>query len=189
LQSADNKLSQDLSPDSKYLIYATATNTALWVLPMNGDRKPFRYLESKGFVMQARFSPDGHWVVYTSNESGTYEVYVRPFPADANGGGRWPISNEGGYQPRWRRDGKEILYFTAENRLMSVDVATTPTFKPGIPKPLFVAPIRGGAGGTTPVAFWDISPDGQRFLINSTNEDRLSPPITVLLNWTAAFRK
>ena len=157
---------------------------------MNGDhRKPFPYLESKANVSQARFSPDGHWIVYTSNESGTNEVYVRPFPADANGGGKWLISSGAGYQPRWRHDGKEILYFTAENRLMSVDVATTPTLKPGIPKPLFVAPIRGGADTTTPLARWDISPDGQRFLINTTNEDSGSPPITVLLNWTAAFRK
>ena len=72
---------------------------------------------------------------------------------------------------------------------MSVDVVTTPTFKPGIPKPLFVAPIRGGADTTTPVSRWDISPDGQRFLINAINEDRLSQPITVVLNWTAAIRK
>ena len=72
---------------------------------------------------------------------------------------------------------------------MSVDVATTPTFKPGLTKPLFVALIRGGANTTTPMARWDISSDGQRFLINTTKEDRLAPPITVLLNWTAAFRR
>jgi hypothetical protein len=93
------------------------------------------------------------------------------------------------YQPRWRPEGKEILYFTAENRLMSVDVATAPTLKPGVPKPLFVAPIRGGAEITAALARWDVSPDGLRFLINTNNEDSGSPPITVLLNWTAAFRK
>jgi Tol biopolymer transport system component len=189
LQSSDNKVPQDWSPANNYLMYGTAAATALWVLPMNGNPKPLSYLKGKANVGQSRFSPDGHWVVYTSNESGTTEVYVRPFPVDANGGGNWLVSNGGGYQPRWRRDGKEILYFTAENRLMSVDVATTPTFKPGTPKPLFVAPIRGGADTTTPVARWDISPDGQRFLINATNEDRLSQPITVVLNWTAAIRK
>jgi Tol biopolymer transport system component len=69
---------------------------------MNGDRKPFPYLQSKTNVMQARFSPDGHWIVYTSNESGAWEVYVRPFPTDANGGGKWLISSGGGYQARWR---------------------------------------------------------------------------------------
>jgi serine/threonine protein kinase/Tol biopolymer transport system component len=189
LHSPENKSSQDWSTDGKYLMYSTAAATALWVLPMNGDGKPFPYLQSKANVGQARFSPDGRWVVYTSNESFTQEVYVRPFPADANGGGRWLVSSGGGYQPRWRRDGKEILYFNDENRLMSVDFATTPTFKPGLPKPLFVAPIRGGAEATTSIARWDIAPDGQRFLINTTNEDRLSQPITVLLNWTSAFRK
>ncbi len=127
-------------------------------------------------------------MVYTSNESGTREVYVQPFPVST--GGKWPVSNGGGGQPRWSRDGKELFYFARDNALMAVSVTTTGgTFQPGVPKALFRAPILGGTGGGAGVAWrWDISPDGKRFLINTALEEAASSPVTVVLNWQTAMK-
>jgi eukaryotic-like serine/threonine-protein kinase len=155
---------------------------------VEGDRKPFPYLMTPYDELQAKFSPDGHWVVYTSNETGTREVYVQPFPMST--GGKWPISNGGGGQPRWSRDGKELFYFTPDSTLMAVSVgASGATFQPGVPKPLFHAAVLGGNGGGTGQAWrWDISPDGQRFLINTALEETTASPVTIVLNWQSALK-
>ena len=118
-----------------------------------------------------------------SDESGGSEVYVASFPAPSL---RVPISNGGGYQPRWRRDGKELLYFTGDAKLMSVDVTLGGTFKAGIPKVLFQAPIYGG--GASQQHRWDMTPDGERFLINTLGGD-VSAPLTLVENWEALLHK
>ena len=105
-------------------------------------------------------SPDGRFVAYVSNESGTFEVYVRSFRA--NTGGKWRVTQTGGYQPRWGRDGKELFFFTADGRLMS-------------------AIFGGGAALTN--HYWDVSADGQRFLINTASPSTASSMLTVVLNW------
>jgi Tol biopolymer transport system component len=160
----------------------------LWVLPMMGDRKPFPYLVTPFNKTQAQFSPDGHWVVYTSNESGTVEAYVQPFPISS--GGKWPVSNGGGSQPRWSHDGKELFYFAPNETLMAVDfTASGGNVQLGIPKALFRAPVLGGNGGAPTTAWrWDVSKDGQRFLINTALEEEASSTITVLLNWQSTVR-
>jgi Tol biopolymer transport system component len=137
---------------------------------------------------QAQFSPDGHWVVYTSNESGVREVYVQPFPVPS--GGKWVVSNGGGSQPRWSRDGKELFYFAPDSMLMEASVTTTGgTFQPGVPRPLFRAAILGGTGSAPNTAWrWDISPDGKRFLMDTSLEEATSAPVTVLLNWQSAIK-
>jgi len=185
------KTPNDWSRDGRFILFMQRgknTGSDLWVLPMEGDRKPAPYLATPFNETQGQFSPDGHWVVYTSNESGTREIYVQPFPVSA--GGKWTVSSGGGSQPRWSRDGKELFYFTPDSTLMSMSVSTKGgTFQPGIPKSLFRAPVLGGTGGGTGIAWrWDISPDGQRFLINTALEDAAAAPITVLLNWQSAVR-
>ena len=127
-------------------------------------------------------------MVYTSNESGTKEVYVQPFPMST--GGKWAVSNGGGSQPRWSRDGKELFYFTPDSTLMAVSVDTKGgTFQPGVPKALFRAPVLGGTGGGAGSSWrWDISPDGKRFLINTALEDSAALPVTVVLNWQSALK-
>jgi Tol biopolymer transport system component len=185
------KSSMDWSADGRFLMFTQLgkeRKTDLWVVPMKGDRKPIPYLVTPFAKTQAQFSPDGHWVAYTSNESGTREVYVQPFPMPA--GGKWAVSNGGGSQPRWSHDGKELFYFTPGEMLMAVDVKTAgETIQLGIPKPLFHASVLGGTGGAaTNVWRWDISRDGQRFLINTALEDTASSPVTVLLNWQSAIR-
>jgi len=185
------KTPMDWSADGRYLLYIQRSKDRkndLWVLPMIGDRKPFPYLVTAFSKSQAQFSPDGHWVVYTSGESGTREVYVQPFPMSS--GGKWPVSNGGGSQPRWSHNGKELFYFTPNETLMAVDVNTSGgTVQLGIPKALFRASILGGTGGAPTVAWrWDISKDGQKFLINGALEEAGAAPVTVLLNWQSAMK-
>ena len=128
-------------------------------------------------------------MVYTSNESGTREVYVQPFPVSS--GGKWPVSNGGGSQPRWSNDGKELFYFTPNEYSHGGGAfhTTGGTFQPGIPKALFRAPVLGGSGGAPTTAWrWDISLDGKRFLINTTLDEGSATPVTVLLNWQSAIK-
>jgi serine/threonine protein kinase len=190
--SDSSKTPQDWSRDGRYVMFLQRGKNSggdLWVIPLMGERKPIPYLVTPFSETQGQFSPDGHWVVYSSNESGAKEVYVQPFPTST--GGKWPISSGGGSQPRWRRDGKELFYFTPDQTLMAVDVNTSGgTFQPGIPKPLFRAPVLGGSGGAPGVAWrWDISRDGQRFLINTTLDDEVASPISVVVNWQSEMKQ
>jgi eukaryotic-like serine/threonine-protein kinase len=191
LHSEGIKTPDDWSRDGRFIIYMQrekSAGTSLWVLPLQGDRKPTPYLVTPFNEAQAKFSPDGHWVVYTSNESGVKEVYVQPFPVSS--GGKWVVSNGGGSQPRWSRDGTELFYFAPDSTLMEVSVTTTGgKFQPGVPKPLFRASILGGTGGGPGVAWrWDISGDGKRFLMDTALEEATASPVTVVLNWQSAVK-
>ncbi len=188
-KSNGNKYPHDWSRDGRFLIYAEVspkTGYDLWVLPMTGERKPTPFLQTQFREDQAQFSPDGHWVAYLSDASGAPEIYVRPFPASQSNGGQWMISNGGGTQPRWRGDGKELLYFSGR-KLMAVDISTNPAFKAGIPKVLFEAPLF--AGTTLSLHHWDAAADGKRFLINTEAGENNSAPITVVLNWAAGLKR
>jgi eukaryotic-like serine/threonine-protein kinase len=191
LHSDEIKQPLSWSRDGRFLLFSQRgkeTGRDLWALPLEGDRKPMPYLVTPFNEDQAQFSPDGHWVVYTSNETGTKEVYVAPFPMSS--GWKWPVSNGGGSQPRWRRDGKELFYFTPDSTLMAVDVTTGSTVQLGMAKPLFHAAVLGGTGGGAGSAWrWDISPDGQRFLINTALEEAAATPVTIVLNWQTALKK
>jgi len=192
----DTKYAYDWSPDGRSLLYGFGggRNIELWVLPLSGnDRQPTLYLKQPGFnVSQARFSPDGRFVAYASDASGRNEVYVQPFPDAA--GGKWMMSQGGGNQPRWRRDGKELFYISADSKVVAVPIATTPAFVPGALKPLFSAPIWGGSR-TNNVTRYDVTPDGQKFLINVLQGDQTSQqtgspaPMTVVQNWVAGLKK
>src|SRR5205814_1046544 len=101
---------------------------------LEGDRKPFPFLQTPFAETLAVFSPDGRWIAYRSDESGNDEVYVQTFPAS---GGKWPVSTKGGGDPRFRRDGKELFYISSDRKMMAVEVKTGGAFEPGIPKALF----------------------------------------------------
>jgi eukaryotic-like serine/threonine-protein kinase len=185
------KSPQDWSRDGRFLLFlqrSKDTGNDLWTLSMDGEHKATPYLVTSFNEAQAKFSPDGHWVVYSSNESGNREVYVQPFPMST--GGKWPVSNGGGSQPRWSPDGKELFYLAPDNSLMAVSVSTAGgTFQPGVPKALFPAAVLGGGGGGPGIAWrWDISPDGKRFLMNTAMEDSVGLPVTVVLNWQSALK-
>lgn len=123
-------------------------------------------------------------MAYTSNETGDFEVYVQPFPAT---GEIWKVSSRGGAQPRWRRDGKEMFYRTSDGKLMAVQVKAAPKFEAGVPRMLFQAgadPLYPNLG-----TGYAVTPDGQRFLINSAIDESRASPITIFVNWTAALKR
>jgi Tol biopolymer transport system component len=182
-QSKDqNKYLDDVSADGRYAIYDTgggANGTDLWALPLFGDRKPFAFLQGSNYgAHSARFSPNGRFVAYDSNETGKMETYVQTFPQQT---GKWQISPSGGLEALWRHDGKELFYLTPDSQLMAVPVNTdAATFQAGIPKPLFQAPL-------VPISNWRNiyfpSPDGQRFLMLTPEGTAKPEPITVVVNW------
>jgi hypothetical protein len=131
--------------------------------------------------MQGNFSPDGRLVAYTSNESGRFEVYVETFPRSDR---KCSVSTHGGYEPRWRADGREIYYLSEDRKLTAVSVGPGPSF--GIPKTLFQTHVSGGI--TANRTHYVPSRDGQRFLVNMAT-DTVASPITVVLNWTATLKK
>jgi eukaryotic-like serine/threonine-protein kinase len=187
----------DWSADGKYVVFVRAPigdgpYANIWVKPMFGDGRPFPFAQSKSFGQrQPRVSPNGRWLAYTTNESGTYQVVVQTFP-DPNGGKR-QVTAQGGIYPSWRGDGRELYYLALDGKLMAVSVREEgDKLDFGDPVVLFQSPI------TAPVVAiahqYDVNRDGTRFAFiannntNSTNPDD-SSKITAVLNWTAALRK
>jgi serine/threonine protein kinase/Tol biopolymer transport system component len=185
LKSSKVKTADDWSSDGQFIVYQTLdpkTKWDLWVLPLSGDRQPFPFAETEFNELQAQFSPDGKWIVYTSDESGAWEVYIQTFPASS---GKWRVSTSGGCQPKWRRDGKELFYIAADRKLMAVDVKLGETFEAGVPKTLFLTRV------ITLTSFrnhYAVTADGQRFLINSRPEESATP-ISIVVNWTADLKR
>ena len=187
-----NKYARSWSSDGRFLLYNSGragaqTGNDLWVLPLSDEGKPRPILQTPFSERHGRFSPDGQWVTYTSNESGRDEIHVMAF---ATQGGKWQISTAGGDDPRWRRDGRELFYF-AGNTIMAAEVNVTgPSFRVGTVRPLFDVRRRTagylafGAGSS-----YDVTADGQRFLVNdAADEQEAPPPVTIITNWTATLR-
>jgi serine/threonine protein kinase/Tol biopolymer transport system component len=175
------------SPDGRSVLYVRAggssTGNDLRVLPLSGDRKASVFLQTPFSEAGGRFSPDGRWIAYQSNESGRYEVYVAPFRGP---GGKWQISTAGGVSPRWRRDGREMYYLAPDNRLMAALVnGESSAFQVGVVRALFETRPRPGVNASP----YDASADGQRFLVNTLMQEATSAPITLVVNWTAALKK
>jgi Tol biopolymer transport system component len=179
LDTPEHKNVSDWSSDGKYIAYTvqSATNASdVWALPLFGDRKPLSVAKTAANEARARFSPDGRWIAYDSNESGQYEVYVRPFPSLD---GRQQVSVGGATEPVWRGDSRELYFRAAGNRMMAASIRPGGTWlRPDAPTLLFhsVPSPRLGSSST-----YAVSSDGQRFLLNTFVEDQ--PPITLLLNW------
>jgi len=187
LASAQDKYPTDWSPDGRFLLYFNADPKAgidIWALPLFGDRKPFPVVQTNFEERGGQFSPDGKWIAYESNESGRFEIYIQPFPGP---GGQSQVSTNGGAQVRWRRDGKELFYIALDGRLMAVPIrlaSNTQTIEAGSPIPLFATRV-GGALSFPFNQQYDVSSDGQRFLMNTVTDEEAAAPITVILNWKA----
>jgi len=157
----------------------------LWVLPSDG-RKPVPFLQTRFVEEQGRFSPNGRWVAYVSDQSGASEIYVRPFAPDFSGGSASAgtslrVSRGGGAAPRWRGDGNELFYLAPDGKMMGVEVTAGAEFHIGTPAPLFQTPPGAFVG--------DVSADGKRFLLVTPVGASASAPFTVVLNWMAGLKK
>ena len=185
MQSPQGKFPTDWSSDGRYILYReidAKNGFDQWALPVYGDKKPIPLATTPFEERDGQFSPDVRWVVFSSSESGRSEIYVQPFPGP---GGKVQISTNGGAQPRWRHDGKEIFYIAADNTLMSVPIKVSPagdSVEPSAPVSLFRTRVFSNVvlGGKQQYA---VSRDGQRFLMIVSAEDAAVSPITVLLNW------
>jgi len=174
----------DWAPDGRSLLYTDLQEgdaLHLWVLPTNVDRKPYRFLPGASADIEGQFSPDGHWIAYASNESGRWEVYVAPFPGP---GGRYQVSTDGGQQPRWRRDGRELFFLSRDRKVMVASVKMGSTLDFNAPMPLFQTlahePITAEEFFT-----YDVSADGQKFLVNTNAESVGLRPLDIVLNWAS----
>ena len=186
-----DKYLMDWSRDGRYLLYRESGPKAheLWVLPLEGDHKPMIVAPAAFNVMDGQFSPDGKWVAYTSIESGHPEVCIKAFPGGAGIlAGKWQVSPQGGRAPRWRGDGKELFYLTLDNKnIMAVGIrASGQGVETDAPMPLFTTSVPGDRGDN-PYPY-DVSANGQRFLVEETAGVQGSLPLTVVVNWQAKLR-
>ena len=175
----------DWSSDGQYFIYAVTPRgtTDLWVLPLSGDQEPFAFLATSFNEGPAQLSPDGGWLAYGSDESGRFEVYIQSFPKPT---GKWQISTNGGVQPRWRGDGKELYYISAANRVMAVPIGAGAGLEVGVATPLFDASF----SSNSPQSYeYDVAPDGQRFIVSAPLTEARNTPLTVVVNWTARLNR
>jgi len=187
LESGNSKLPNGFSRDGRFLLYEEIdpqTNRDIKVLPLTGDRRPRALVATPFDERSAQFSPDGRFVAYVSDEPGRNEVYLAAFPE----GARRRVSTEGGSQPRWSADGRELFYIAPGRKLTAVTVDTRgaePVL--GQARTLFQMPplARGGTAFGVPTKY-DVSPDG-RFLVHARLAEEAPVPITLVLNWTAGL--
>jgi eukaryotic-like serine/threonine-protein kinase len=189
LQGDLGRFAASWSPDGRYLLYVYGAGVVrrsdLWALPLFGDGKAFPVLDTPFVETQGRFSPDGQWIAYASNDSGRFEVYVTPFPGP---GRKWQVSSGGGGWPRWRRDGEELYYIAADRTLTAVQLKAAAgglDVSPG--QALFTAPLRPHV--RLDAYSYDVTPDGQRFLLNTAGEEVPVTALTLVLNWTTSLRR
>ena len=179
--SAAAKHLQAWSPDGRSLVYASldpGTRMDLWLLPLTGARTPTPLLRTAASEEHAQIAPDGRWFAYSSDETGRSEVYVQAFPEPAR---KWQVSTNGGGHPRWRADGGELFYLAEDRRLMAVPVRTGAAFGHDAPVPLFDTGLSPRWG--TARNHYDVSRDGQRFLVMAPLADDRSSPFTIVMNW------
>ena len=149
------------------------------------EREPFPFLQTEFNERGAVFSPDGRWIAYQSDESGQNEIYIRPFPGP---GGKWQVSTKGGTRPRWRGDGKELFFVAPDLKGMSAEIKTNDaTVTVGLERPLFQFGSFIGFGITR--SLYDVSSDGQKFLVETTQGDVFSVPVTLVVNWLDELKK
>lgn len=181
------------SPDGKYLSFDQAERGTfgVWMLPLAGERKPVPFVRSKAQTGAGKFSPDGKWVVYCSLESGKAEIYVQPWPGP---GPKIQISADGGTDPLWRADGKEIFYRDGP-KMMAVPVTPGASFHAGRPQVLWEGDYTHGLSSSCGIkgatnTGYDVSPDGRRFLmIKDNDQNTYSTKIVVVMNWVEELKR
>jgi dipeptidyl aminopeptidase/acylaminoacyl peptidase len=170
----------DVSPDGRWLAFTLAdprTKLDIWLLSLSGDRKATPLIATPFLEAEARFSPDGRFLAYTTDETGKAEVVVQPFPPT---GEKWQVSTNGGRSPRWTAGGNELVYFEPPEMRKVVSIRRSPSFQVSAPKDLFATPNPQGS---------DLSRDGLRMLVNVRTAETAPTPMTLVLDWTAGLRK
>jgi dipeptidyl aminopeptidase/acylaminoacyl peptidase len=193
LISPQPKTVVDWSRDGRFLLFSSADPKTGWdlrALPLTGDSKPIGVAETPYSERNGQFSPDGHWVAFESNESGTFEVSIQRFPGP---GPRLQVSSGGGATPRWRGDGRELFFVASNGGMMSASLLFSKdghSLEVSGVKQLFRVPIVfGGAPRDNNKEQYAVTPDGQRFLVNVTSDQTNAPPVTVVLNWLSGLRR
>jgi Tol biopolymer transport system component len=184
LRSGRQKHPTSWSGNGRFILYQEndpKTKWDVWILPLDGERKPFPWAQTQFNDTNGRFSPDSRWIAWTSDESGSNEVYVQAFQ---NAGGRWKISTKGGDHPRWRGDGKELFYIASDGKLMAAELKGGAGFDAAEPKPLFDVRSLRAVGGN-----YAVVDEGRKFLVVTTLENPNATPFTVVLNWTADLNR
>ncbi|HMD14875.1 MAG TPA: hypothetical protein VKI62_09635, partial [Bacteroidota bacterium] len=196
LESPEPKFPLDWSSDGKYLLYDATdpkTKDDLWILPLTGDKKPIPFLRSDFNEDLGQFSPDMRWIAYRSNESGNWELYVRPFlgpdgTVAIDQSRKWQISTNGistvSGNRWWSHDGLNLYYLSADNKMMMVDVKSTEsTLEVGTVRPLFEMKTTGA------VSLLDFTADAQRFLMALSVGNQGSLPLTLITSWDKELKK
>ena len=186
LRTPETEVAVDWSRDGRFLLYMVVDPApwSLWALPLHGDRKPMRVMQTDSDRSFGQFSPDGKMIAYSSTESGHWEIYVQPFPGP---GTKSLVSTAGGISARWGPDGKELFYIALDDRLMAVPIRLASdgeSVEARTPVPLFTTRVGGALQQTGFTPQYVVAPDG-RFLMNTVVEDPNASPITVILNWKA----
>jgi hypothetical protein len=182
VQDDHDKHPNDWSRDGKYILYTRGTDLWFVTLP---ELKSSLFLKAPATLRNGQFSPDGKWIAYASNETGKWEIYVTSFPEPR---GKWQVSIGGGEQPRWRGDGRELFYLSSDGKMMAAPVTTGTNFDLGTAAALFQATPRQPVS-TNDLFAYDVSRDGQRFLILTQLKRAETVPMSVILNWSAKLTK
>jgi eukaryotic-like serine/threonine-protein kinase len=186
LKTSAGKYPTDWSPDGSFVVYhvnGERTHHDVWAVPIEHPDEPRPLVQTEFDEMQGQISPSGRWLAYTSNQSSRFQVYVQPLQAD---GRKWQISTDGGSDPKWRADEKELFYIGRDGRMMSVDLSAVAAFDPGTPRSLF--PLRDFAVAAPYLSAYDVQRDGQRFLVRVPIEDLQTHPLNVLVHWSVPDR-
>jgi Tol biopolymer transport system component len=189
LHTSVNKYPVDWSPDGRALLFVNedaVTGDDLWTLSLPGPQQAIPFLNGSHAESQGQFSPNGKWIAYRSNESGRWEILLRPYPGP---GTARPVSKGGGIQPRWRPNGGELFYIGADGRLMAVPIhvpSAGDAVGIGTPIPLFPARL---ANSSNQQFGYAVDPRGERFLMSIVAGRATTTPITVVQNWTAGLQK
>jgi hypothetical protein len=173
------------TPDGQGIIFQTMGRNRIdsGLVPLTEPRTPKLLQQSAFSEEQAQVSPDGRWIAFTSDESGRPEIYVQDYPALKE---KFPVSSVGGADPQWRRDGAELFFIAADHKLMAVSIKRGPTFEPGIPTPLFQTRVTGLTDVRT---HYQVTADGQRFLVNTISPGDRGAPIHVVANWQTSLTR
>jgi hypothetical protein len=182
---AHTVLPYDWSSDEKYLIFVH--QGAIKAIDLRSGGDPITILKVQSMKVQPHLSPNGRWLAYVTEERGRYQVIVQTFPDPTRG--KWQVTEKGGVEPRWSRDGSELFYLALDGKLMAVPIKAGESFDYGAPVELFQTPLNALVGSSHR---YDVAP-GQRFLLNvplvGPNNETNSPPITAVINWTADLNK